>query len=248
MGNFLKIIFFMTVSILLLSCNDSTTEVTLTTYSITGSVTDSDGNPLDDVNVYFVYHFNEVPAIKVSKILSQDTVYQNYPNPFSDSTNIRFETYRGSHYEIKLSDYYYSFSSILLQGSSNAGVVDTSLTNFDEYPNGIYRIIIRYIRNSTTRFNSEIYAFINRTQFDQLLHSTPNIKAVNGKFEVNIPELQLEKIINCTNETDSTHAVPKQISNVITFVLMKEGYKSLEVNNSIDRYNRNEFSFVMEKE
>jgi hypothetical protein len=247
MENILKIIFFLAISIFLSSCDDSTTEATLTNYNIIGNIKDSNGNLLDDVNVYFVYHLNDIAVEEVSKINNVDTLYQNYPNPFSDSTTIRFETYRNIHYEIKFIDYNSLYSSILLQGSNEPGVVDTLLSGFADYPNGIYKLSIRYLVNLTTRFGAEITVFINRTQLDQLTHSKPNIIAGNGQFDVNLPEMPLHRIINCTGETDPTDVVPKQLSNSITFVLIKDGYKPLQVDYSIDRYNQNEFTFVMEK-
>ncbi len=246
MENFSKIIILFAASIFLLSCNDSTTEVAVTPYNISGNVTDLNGNPLDDVDVYFVYHFNELPANELPETINADTLYQNYPNPFSDFTNIRFETYRSIRYEVKFINYFNPSSSIVLQGTSAPGVVETPLGNFNDHPNGIYRLAIRYIVDLTTRFNSKISIFINRTQPNELVNAKPNIKAVNGKFNVNLPELFLQKIINFT--VDSTKVIPKQVSGLMTFVLMKDGYKTLQVDYNIDRYNQNDLTFQMKKE
>ena len=247
MGNILNFISFFSISLFLLSCNDSTTEVTLTTYNIVGDVTDSNGNALSDVNVYFVYHLTETPANKVSKITEVDTLYQNYPNPFSDSTTIRFETYRNIQYEIKFFEYASLSSTILLQGSSSPGLVECTLGNFNGYANGIYKLNVRYLVNSTTRYQAEMSVIINRTEMDQLTLSKPNIKTLNGQFDINHSMLPLQKIIYCSGETYSSNVTQKQVSDEITFVLTKEGYKSLQADYIIDRYNKNEFTFRMEK-
>lgn len=246
MGNFVKIIFVAAISALLISCNESTTEATLTTYNITGNVQDSNGNPLDDVDVYFVYHFDDLPSEGSSNIENADSLYQNYPNPFSDTTIIKFKTYRSIRYEVKLLDYYYSSSSILRQGSCAPGIVETPVSRFDDFPNGFCRISVRYIVNFTTRFNSEIELFINRSQPEQLIHSKPNLKAANGQFNVNLRQLPLQKTVNFT-DAQGSDAVPKQISNLIKFVLIKDGYKPLQIDYNIDRYSHNEVTFKMVK-
>ncbi len=247
MGNILKIISLIFISIFLVSCDNSTTEVKSTTFNISGKITDQDGNLLDDVNVYLVYHLKDIPLKKVSKITTGDTLYQNFPNPFCDSTSIRFESYRNVRYEIKFIDYNSLNSAIILQGSSAPGVVDTSLIGFNDYPNGMYKLSIRYIVNFTTGYGSEINVFINRTQSNQLALAQPNFKSLNGQFYTNLSALPFQKIIRYTGGTEPTEVSDKQISDLVTFIMMKDGYQTLQVDKYIDRYNQNELNFVMKK-
>ncbi len=178
-----------------------------------------------------------------------DTLYQNYPNPFSVATSIRYEVNEAVHCRIELINYYsLSLLLYLFEADIPPGTYKILFNNFYNYPNDIYKLKLQLTKNDSIESEEDIDLLINSTQWDQLSGSKPNIKTVNGKFEVNISSLPLQKIINYTGETSPAVIGQKQVSNLMTFVLEKDGYITSVYEYLVDENNKNEFNFIMESQ
>jgi len=70
----MKISVIVFISILFVTCSENTTESAVTDFKIIGKVSDTNGNLLNDVNIYLVYHLIDIPVIQQTKIANPDTV------------------------------------------------------------------------------------------------------------------------------------------------------------------------------
>ena len=96
-------------------------------------------------------------------------------------------------------------------------------------------------------YEQEITILLNEDNIIRITESQPFIKTVNGNFEIKLSDLPINKNINITLE--SPEIIKQQIiSNVLKFVLFKDGYNILEAEYLIDLNSQNEINFVMEKQ
>lgn len=347
MGNYFRVFSFVFFSFVLSSC---TNEAPQNIPNIIGTVTDKDGNLINDVSVYFIYHFSDVQPQQISKVAGVDTVnflyftaveqnsdivlnwgaaselnnrgfevrrkygssdystiafvagngtsntqhdytyidnnvstgtyyyqlkqidfdgnfqfsqevmiktsyygpdtlYQNYPNPFDNYTKINFSLSEKDSTLLNLLNYY-SLSPLynFINKEFEPGAYSVQFSNLENYPNDIYKVKYILIENNTTKIEQERDMFINRTLINELLTSRPNIRTENGRFEMDISSLPIHKIINQTSEYNWTTIGKKEVTNLVTFVLVKSGYTTLELDYSIDEFNQNDFTFRMEKQ
>lgn len=348
MGNCFKVLSLVLLSIVLSSC---TNEAPQNIPKIIGTVTDTDGNLINDVSVYFVYHFSDIPYQRISKLMGVDTVsftyftgtetssgillewgtaselnnqgfevqrklgsveystiafvqgygtsntphsysytdnylysgesyvyrlkqidfdgsfqysqevtiivsysgpdtlYQNFPNPFENMTKATYSLSDSAKTRLDFVDYNTLnplFNYLDLEQEPGRHAVE--MHSFNNFPNNIYKLKLNIKRGDSTEMEQMVDLFINRNPISLSQNFEPNCKTVNGKFEADISSLPLHKIINRTSESDWTTIGKIEATDLITFILIKDGYKTLELDYSIDELNQNDFTFKLEKQ
>jgi len=176
-----------------------------------------------------------------------DTLYQNYPNPFSGSTSIRFEISHLSNCSLEIKKFNSEITLIeLINGNCQAGGYLFLYTNTDTLPNNLYKIEFK-AESDSSNYTQTIFALKNEESSYNLINTIPFIKTVNGKFEINIADIPINKKIAVTS---GTFEILKEqiISNTLKFVLYKPGYQILDYDYLIDLNAVNEFNFILENE
>ncbi len=325
MKNIYKIIFVVCISIISFTCNNSPTDTSPIIAKIIGKVTDKNGNLLNGVNIYFVYHLSDVQSRIFNKpnhidtveltsfsarefgngiklewttatetnnkgfevqrknestnyqtiafvdgagtttephnynyldnqslisskyyyILKQidfdgsfsyskelminhnfvtinDTLYQNYPNPVIASTKIRYGLQTDADCKLELLDFYSSTQmATIYKNQQSAGVYEFILDSLDNFPNNIYKVKLTLTKNDSSTYKDGINILINRNQINQFGEVTSNTQTENGKFEMDVSDLPIQKIINNTIESGTEIVAKKEVTNLITFVLKR---------------------------
>lgn len=83
------------------SCTDlSTPSIDTTPKGLSGQILDTEGNPIDGAKIFCLYYLTHIPAepvqtLKITFLSTQDgsfdfKLFQNFPNPFSNSSFLRF--------------------------------------------------------------------------------------------------------------------------------------------------------------
>jgi len=158
---------FLSVSYFFTFCNDGITNVEVIDSGLTGHVVDTLGNPIGDVKIFCLYNFSYIPLPSRS-MLNKDILnkkndfdfelFQNYPNPFSSSTYIRYSLPQNCTVEIKIrrknSDkIIYSYSRDLLYGYYQHYL--NSIVDSLSLENGLYIYNLKAIGEDNSEYFAE---------------------------------------------------------------------------------------------
>lgn len=250
-GHFRAIVTLFLVSLCIVSCesNSPTGPGNLSPYEIQGTVLDTDGNLLTDVNLYLVYNLTDAPA-GLSKINSgsDSTVYlnQNFPNPFNDATNISFNIPARGFVKLFISafksdDTLKSFVNGTLEKGFYSLLLDEVLSN------NLYSCNLWFKDSSGLIFQDEILMLKNNDLPDSLTaEGNPNYELFNSSFNINYASIPFGETVLVT-ESSPDVLDSKIITRDLTFVLTKTGYKNLVETHPINSSDNTKVIFRMEK-
>ncbi len=219
-------------------------------YEIQGTVIDTDGILLSDVNLYYIFNLNDIVNDNVNRNLNVDSVSylaQNFPNPFFDATNITFNISAPALVKIYITTF------------NNADTLQTILNdNLDEgffalfvnedLVNNLYYLKLWVQFSQDSIFQDEVYILKNNSYPDSLVEiADPNLRIFNSSFDINYASIPLGKEVNIT-ESSPNVIETKIISRELTFVLTKPGYKNLVQTHSINSSENTKIIFRMERE
>lgn len=142
-------LFTLIIMISLSSCDNSPSGPNDDSYGLTGRVVDTAGHPIAGAEIYCLYYYSYIPTSQLDKSslkkVTVDSVfqlYQNIPNPFSESTFIRF--YLPAPASIKLTVTEKSSGAIkyTLQNNLKDGLFQIYLNHLvmnNQLKNGVYK-------------------------------------------------------------------------------------------------------------
>lgn len=227
----LIIYFFILLLVLFIACQKSTTEIEDIRISagVKGIVMDSSGQVLKGVKIFCLYNQHNVPpeiyptqALKKQKISAafDFKLEQNLPNPFSNSTFIRFALPDTAHVDFqilnKLNDkLVFQFSEDLEPGYYQRYL--EKLVETYQLTNGPYRYILKALIKNDTTYSDTLELFVISDK------GKPNaITNDNGKysFEFNHAFIGDSLIYNFLYGYKNKAI----IHDTINFLFIKEGY------------------------
>jgi len=219
-------------------------------YEIQGTVIDTDGNLLSDVNLYLIYNLNDIVNDNKNKNLHVDSVSyldQNFPNPFIGATNITFNV--SSLGFVKL--YLTSFNSNdTLRNIINNNLDEGFYALFfsEELVNNLYSLKMQIQFAQDSLFHDEISVLKNNSDPDSLTaEANPNFEIFNSSFKINYAAIPFGEEIMITESSPNILST-KIISRELTFVLTKPGYKNLTETYPINSADNTKIIFRMERE
>ncbi len=219
-------------------------------YEIQGTVIDTDGNFLSDVNLYLVYNLNDVVNDYQNKNLNVDSVSylnQNFPNPFIDATNITFNINASGFVKLYLT-LFNSNDTLQTIINNNLEADFYALFISNELVNNLYSLKLHVQIAEDSLFQDEVLILKNNVISDSLTSETdPNFKVFNSSFKINYAAIPFGKEVNITESSPNVLG-SKIISRELTFILAKNGYKNLIETHPINSADNTKIIFRMERE
>jgi len=226
---FCKLIFFS--FFLLLSCQTLTTGVTDNQIAagLKGTVIDTTGNPLKDVKIFCLYYAYNIPPDvsgkqSLSKIATNGSfdfgLEQNLPNPFSNSTFIRFSLPDSAEINFQIIDKFngktiYQFSE-LLSGGYYQRYLEKIVENY-QMRNGPFRYVLSaVISDSVYADTLELFVISDK--------GTPNVTTcAKGKFQFDYRQIFAGDSITIKALWDYSSTI--YLGNTVNLLFEKEGYQ-----------------------
>ncbi|MBT8379275.1 MAG: hypothetical protein KJN64_08595 [Ignavibacteria bacterium] len=219
-------------------------------FEIQGTVIDTDGNLLSDVNLYLIFNFNNIinkDKIRTSNVDSVSYFNQNFPNPFVDATNITFNINAPGLVTLYLTPFN-SNDTIKTVISTNLTEGFYALFVNEELVNGLYSLKMHVQFPEDSLFQDEKLILRNNNDPDSIITETnTNLEIFNSSFKINYGSIPFGKEISIT-ESSPIVLETKIISNELTFVLTKSGYKNLVETHTINSSDNTKIIFRMERE
>ncbi len=137
---------------------------------LSGNVVDSSGNPLDSVRVYCLFYSSSIPVSRgqnfaPTRVSGVDTfafrLYQNFPNPFSHSTFVRFSLPSNAEVVLTLKDPIDGSIKYTLIDTLQFGLYQIQLYHIgDSLRNGPYTILLEATGVGGLRYSEEKELFV----------------------------------------------------------------------------------------
>jgi hypothetical protein len=219
-------------------------------YEIQGTVIDTDGNLLSDVNLYLIFNLNDLVNDNQNNNLHVDSVSyldQNFPNPFIEATNITFNVSSWGFVKLYLSSFN---SNDTLQTIINNNLDEGFYALFfsEELVNNLYSLKMKIQFAEDSLFHDEIFVLKNNNDPDSLTaEANPNSEIFNSSFKINYAAIPFGEKIMITESSPNILST-KVISRELTFVLAKAGYKNLTETYPINSADNTKIIFRMERE
>ncbi len=219
-------------------------------YEIQGTVIDTDGNLLSDVNLYIIYNLNNVVNGYQNKNLNVDSVSylsQNFPNPFINTTNITFNISAVGFVKLYLTQFNSDDTlRTILNSNLNEGFY--ALFVSEQIVNNLYSLKLHVQIAEDSLFQDEVFILKNNNDPDSLTReSNPNFEIFNSTFKINYASIPFGREVKVTGSSPNVLST-KIISRELTFVFEKPGYKNLLETHTINSSNNTKIIFRMERE
>jgi len=222
---------FLVLSILLLLCGGcNVNDVPHERYGITGYIYDESGNPLEGVKIYCLYIDSTITSGSKSNSIQSDSdsifiyqLYQNFPNPVSEDTYVRFSLRKDSYIQITIrykpdNKLVYSYSDTLGYGLFQHYI--GSLFDNLQVRNGIYKYYLKAISIIDTFYEEKELLLAS-------IENQPNsISDHQGNYFFNASEGFPGDTVVITSSDNPDIISTKLITNELYFYFIKEGYLS----------------------
>lgn len=256
----LLIILFFAAVLLNVNCSNSTEVNPEAGGFLKGTLKDTLGNPLSDVNVVLVYKFYEYPLqfkaedpiiheFFPNSVLSDTTMlFQNRPNPFFGNTFFEFTLGKVSNVSAGIYDL--NNKSILpdyrSEDSLSAGshVWDINLSNL---PSGAYKLVMNIDEMGDSAYSLE-KDFIMTMPYPNpysIANSIPNTVSSEGAFSLNYKDLPLGRKYKWTSQYEPYDRGEIQVNDTLTVAFYKYGYDLIIQDVEIDPRFSKELNVVM---
>ena len=215
---------------------------------IIGSITDTNGNFVEDVSVYLIYLLEE-PVPGFYKVNNPDSVTsslsQNFPNPFFTTTNIAFELTAAGYVNLYLTPFDSGDTlKTFMKGNLNSGFY--ALQWSDPFANQLYLLKLHLEVNQDSVHNDQVFMLRNNNDSDSLLNSgQSNLETLTNRFTIKTKSLPLKGVVAYTENSPNVIEF-KTISENLVFVLSKTGYKTLVDTQKINMTGTTNIIFTME--
>ena len=225
-------LFFIPVAFLLTFCSDNITDVITIDSGLTGQVIDRLGNPISDIEIFCYYNFPPVPTsvleLNNTKRLKKESsfnfeLFQNFPNPFSSSTYIRYSLPQKCKIELKIThkkdgNTVYTYSDELEYGYYQQYL--KSIVDSLNIENGIYLCSLSAVGKDGTKYKSQIELMIVSSV------GKPNaITNESGEFIFDFEDAFIGDSCIVNQYDSGQHGYTKYIENNITLLFKKSGYQ-----------------------
>jgi hypothetical protein len=248
--------YFLELSAVFLSCSDNPKGPSLNTrLALSGTVSNTQGEKLEGAGVHFIYKFTEVPWLSKKKHPSHHadaipipgiySLYQNYPNPFYNTTVIRFQVLSES--DVRL--------SVLSYPDKDTIQVITNRT----YPAGLFQVVydgmgglsndIYYYSLDTKEYHSTkemCHLIIDQNELKQ--DKANGYTDKNGFFEIEYRTIPIGEKIISTSEDGPDSLYFHYITDSLAMVFTKQGYASVQKKVRIDTTRSTNYNIIMNRE
>jgi hypothetical protein len=219
-------------------------------YEIQGTVIDTDGNLLSNVNLYFIFNLDDVTSNKKNKSLNVDSISylnHNFPNPMVSATSITFNISKLGFVKLYLTPFNTNDTlQTIISDNLDAGFY--ILFNSEPLNNNLYKLKLHVQFPKDSLFQDEILILRNNIDPDSLTKETnSNMEIFNSSFSINHASIPFGKEVKIT-EASPNVIETKIISYDLTFILTKPGYKNLVETRQINSASNTKVIFRMEKE
>jgi hypothetical protein len=228
-----KILFFLLVLFFVYFCSDRITDADEEIYGLTGHVVDTLGNPINGVDVFCLYYSYSVPKsvqkLSESNSLNKNSdfdfeLFQNYPNPFSSSTYIRYSLPQKCQVELRISQKngkqnVYIYNNELLNGYYQqflGNIVDNL-----QLENGIYIFNLEAIGEDQTEYiaQKEIFVISDRGKANAKTNE-------NGKFTFNFEDAFVSDSVVVNLYDSGYYMYTSYLTSKVNLLFKKSGYQS----------------------
>jgi hypothetical protein len=243
---FIAIRFIIILVILLLGngCYDSSTSPIAEggQTGLEGNIVDSTGNPIVRANIFCLYYLNYVPVSPVQLAKTDDFInnitvfdfylYQNFPNPFSSSSYIRFTLPQECEIELKIREKNTLKTIFQYHEVLPYGIYQLYLDNIVDslnFRNGVHIYTLQAKGKDGKEYSSERALFIISNL------GKPNATSnINGEYFFDYKQAFVGDSVVVNPDGSSNYSYTIILDNNINLLIEKEGYISKIVN--IDLY------------
>jgi hypothetical protein len=213
-------------------CDDGITNVEIPNSGLTGRVVDSLGKPINDVEIFCFYNFNYIPLLSQTMFKGNLVnkkkdfnfeLFQNYPNPFSSSTYIRYSLPQKCTIEItirrkNINENLYSYSRELSYGYYQQYL--NSIVDSLNLENGLYIYTLKAIGEDNSEYSAEKEMMVLSTE-----GKTSAKTNYNGEFNFDYDKLFVGDSVAINNYDNNYSIYTHYLTNTVNFIFIKPGYK-----------------------
>ena len=217
------------------------------------TVKGTNGQPLENIGVHiFDDSYLDQGGTLANKMLgnnkiSSNDLAQNYPNPFSISTTIRYHIQSLGNLLIQVKNYKNDeVVRTLINSQSEIGdwivVWDGKNNDGQLVANDVYKydmIIDDFVDSN--------YCFKNEMNLEKLNETIPLFKTnKDGLIIINFDDLPIDKIIKVTSEDNPAQLYLLDISDTLNFVFTGNGFQSITKKIYIEKQGSQEMEVVLD--
>lgn len=195
------------------------------------------------------YEYSGEVNYDVNFLPNESTVYQNYPNPFDLSTTIHFRLRKPAQvgiYIVTLKNQV--FIPPVFKEELGPGDYEFIAEFSDSLPSNGYRASLEIIEEDTT-YHLWLKMLHSYHWYDPSILSTkPNAITLDGVFEVFYEDLPLGEEFIQTTEASPEPVGVVEVSNKLTLVIYKPGYKVAQKEVTINPDQGQEIEILLETE
>jgi len=213
--------------------NDNFVAVEERHFGVQGKVTDSLGNPIEGVGIYCLFYQFYVPELdreeeNAFQLLDEGTLfdfklYQNFPNPFPNSTYIRFSLPQDCQIELTIRSKHsntilYTERETLLPGLYQRYLEDIVMNQ--QLPNAVYRYSLTADGRDGMRYYDEKEMLVISDT------GKPNSgSSAGGLYLFKYEDAFVGDSVRVSYSSDETHIYSVALGNFVNLLIRKEGYQ-----------------------
>ena len=202
-------------------------------YGLTGVIKDISGKKLDSVEVYYLFNFYFSSREKISEedltLLKSSSfifkLYQNYPNPFSEESFIKFSLRSECSVRFTISDNRNSREIYQYKKKLQYGLYQMAIGKIIDslkLVNGMYRYTLHAKDQQGTEFEeSKVFLLLQR-------NTNPNsVTDTSGVFTFNYEKAPIGQVVTVNHYDNEENLYPQLITNNVGILFKRKGYREI---------------------